>query len=101
MRSYLHIVDQTQRREYYTILKKSQILKTVGLQYRVCMATMLDGTSNEVYIFLLENIFRSPERNCILPAIQHGCHANSPQKIIMKRKRCRLRRLSRGKKKIG
>ena len=39
------------------------------------MVAMLDGRNKE--IFLYENRFHFPEkRNCIVPAIQHGCHAN-------------------------
>ena len=39
------------------------------------MAAMLDGRNKENNLH--ENIFHFPEeRNCIVPAIQHGCHAN-------------------------
>ena len=39
------------------------------------MSAMLDSRKKET--FLHENRFHFPEeRNCIVPAIQHGCHAN-------------------------
>ena len=39
------------------------------------MAAMLDGRNKEKKLH--ENRFHFPEeRNCIVPAIQHGCRAN-------------------------